>query len=445
MNYSRRRVLKLSAGALTIGLSAKLFAHNDHKSIPIQAPHNIAPKNLAQDEAFWRKVASQFQIDSSFINLENGYYGIMPDPIYENYLENTKRVNSLNSYYLRSTYANEMEAVRKYLAEVLNVSHEEIALTRGGTEALQNLITGYNKLSPGDQVMYADLDYYSCQYAFNWLIKRRKVSLVKINIPEPAEKQAILDTYAQALEENPRIKLFLLTHLNNRTGLVLPVAEIVDMAKKKGVDVIVDVAHSFGQLDFTVKDFQADFVGLSLHKWIHAPLGVGCLYIRKSRIEDIDPCYGDELFASTDVRARVHSGTKNIAPFLTLPSALDFHLNLSAEVKQERLRYLRNHWVSRVSSIDAIQILTPNETEMYGAITSFRIKGRTTKQQNEEIVKYLFEQHGIFTVQRGGVHLGDCVRITPALFTSIEDVEKLAVALRNFASRYSLQAYALKS
>lgn len=435
MDYSRRSVLKFSAGALGVGLSSKLFGHTDRNPIPINSPDDISPMKLAQDEVFWKKVASQFQIDPSFINLENGYYGIMPDSIYGNYLENTKRLNRSNSYYLRSTYTSEVDSVKKYLANTLDVSNEEIALTRCGTEALQNLISGYNKLSPGDQVMYADLDYYSCQFAFDWLVQRRKVSLVKINIPEPAEKQTVLDAYAQALDENPRIKLFLLTHLNNRTGLVLPVADIVAMARKKGVDVIVDVAHSWGQLDFTIEDLGADFVGLSLHKWIHAPLGLGALYIRKNRIEDIDPCLGDKLYDATDVRARVHSGTKNIASFLTLPAALDFHLSLSGKVKQERLRYLRNHWVSRVSSIDSIQILTPNQTEMYGAITSFRLKGRITKQDNEEIVKYLLEEHGIFTVQRGGVNRGDCVRVTPALFTSIDDVEKLAVALEKLALR----------
>ncbi len=437
MDYSRRKVLKVSAAALGLGLCTKLFGSPARNVLPIQSPDNISPMELARDEEFWKKVASQFQIDSSFINLENGYYGIMPDSIHSDYLDNTTRVNRLNSHYLRSSYANELESVRKYLAKVLGVSHEEVALTRGGTEALQNLIAGYNKLSPKDQIMYADLDYYSCQYAFDWLQDRRKVSLIKINIPEPFEKQAVLDVYEQVLEDNPRIKLFLLTHLNNRTGLVLPVAEIIDMARKKGVDVIVDVAHSFGQLDFNIEDLRADFVGLSLHKWIHAPLGIGCLYVRKSRIADIDPCYGDQLFESTDIRARVHSGTINIAPVLTLPAALDFHLNLGAQAKQERLRYLRNHWVSRVSSIDSIQILTPNQTEMHGGITSFRIKGRITKRENEEIVGYLFEKHGIFTVRRGGVTMGDCVRVTPALFTAIDDVEKLAIGLDDVARRFS--------
>lgn len=437
MNFSRREILKVSAVA-AIGCSISLRAQNQ-KQKSIQTPSDISPSQLARDEKFWKQVASDFDVDSSFINLENGYYGIMPAPIYKNYLYNTQRLNQTNSYYLRKTFKTELEAAREYLARILRVSCEEIALTRGGTEALQNLISGFNKLNPGDKVLYADLDYYSCQFVFNSLVKKRGVSLVKINIPEPASKENVIAVYAQALEDHPNLKLILLTHLNNRTGLVLPVKEIVDLAKQKEVDVVVDAAHSWGQLDFCIDDFNADFVILSLHKWIHAPLGLGCMYVRKNRIKDIDRCFGDELYPENDVRSRVHSGTINVAPVLTLISALDYHLSIGAQAKQERLRYLRDHWVSRVGSLESVEILTPNQTEMYGGITSFRFKGRTTKAQNDEIVEYLFNKHRIFTVQRGGIYKGDCVRVTPALFTGVDDVDKLANALIEIGQQISLQ------
>ncbi len=435
MTYSRRDVLKVSAAAMSLGLGAKLFGQRGEGEseriapAPLQVPKNLTASELARDESFWKTVANQFQLDPSFCNLENGYYGIMPVPVHQNYLANTERLNSLNSQYLRYTFKKELENITIQLADVLGVGADEVAITRGGTEALQNLISGYNKLQPGDQVLYADLDYYSCHFAIQWLPQRRGVSIIKINIPEPADKQSILDVYAEALEKNPRIKLMLVTHLNNRTGLVLPVAELVDLARQHGVDTIADVAHSFGHLDFKLPDLKADFIGVSLHKWIHAPLGLGCIYIRKNRITDIDPAFGDDLYGANDVRARVHSGTKNVAPVMTLPTALQFHNQLGAQNKQERLRYLRNHWVSRVSANDRIEILTPNEPSMHGAITSFRIKGRTTTKENEQIAQHLLEKHRILTVPRNGVHKGDCIRVTPALFTTVDEVERLAVAL----------------
>jgi hypothetical protein len=128
---------------------------------------------------------------------------------------------------------------------------------------------------------------------------RRGVEVVRIRIPEPPTYQNVLDTYSRALHDHGRVRLLLLTHMNNRTGLVLPVREIVAMARGRGVDVIVDAAHSWGQLDFSVPDLGADFGGFTLHKWINAPLGSGFLYVRKSRLKDIDPAFADQTFPPT--------------------------------------------------------------------------------------------------------------------------------------------------
>ena len=114
------------------------------------------------------------------------------------------------------------------------------------------------------------------------------------------------------------------------TGLVLPVAEIVALARARGVDVIVDSAHAWGQLDFRMPALGADFVGLNGHKWIGAPIGVGVLYIRKDRIGDVDPFMASEEFKADDVLARVHTGTMSYAAVLALGDAVDLHQRITA-------------------------------------------------------------------------------------------------------------------
>lgn len=290
--------------------------------------------------------------------------------------------------------------MRVKVAEAVGAGVEEIALTRGATEALQHLIGGYNRLKPGDGVLYADLDYDSMQYAMNALRARRGVDVVKFDVPEPATRQAVLDAYARAIEANPKTRLLLLTHVSHRTGLVMPVAEIARMAKAKGIDTIVDAAHSWGQIDFKVSELEADFVGFNLHKWIGAPLGVGFLYIRKDRLAAIDRDMGDEDFAESDIRSRVHTGTVNFATVLTVPTAVALHQQIGAAAKQARLRHLRDYWVSRVRGFKDIEILTPDEAGSYGAITSFRLAGKTSKVDNEAIVVKLRDSHKVMTVRR---------------------------------------------
>lgn len=385
--------------------------------------------DLARNTAYWDEVRRLYAVTGDITNLENGYWGIMAEPVRREYLRLTDMVNRDNSFYARAKSGADLEAVRQAVAAAVGAAPEEIALTRGATEALQLLIGNYNRLQPGDTVIYSDLDYDSMQYAMNALKVRRGVEVVKFALPEPATRQAVLDAYAQVLAANPRARLLLLTHISHRTGLVIPVADVAAMARTRGVDVIVDAAHSWGQIDFAVTDLGADFVGFNLHKWIGAPLGVGFLYIRKERIADIDRDMGDEDWPEADVRSRVHTGTVNFAAMLAVPQAIALHQEIGAGRKQARLRHLRDYWVSQVKGFKDLQILTPDEPGSYGAITSFRLAGRTDKAANDAIVATLRDTHGVLTVRRAGVAAGQCIRVTPALYTREADLDKLVQAL----------------
>jgi selenocysteine lyase/cysteine desulfurase len=120
------------------------------------------------------------------------------------------------------------------------------------------------------------------------LAARRSATVARLDIPEPATHDSIIETYRKALDAHPKTRLLLLTHCNNKTGLLLPVRDIVALARPRGVDVVVDAAHSFGQVPLTVKDMDAEFVGLNLHKWVGAPLGVGAMYVREDKIGSLD-------------------------------------------------------------------------------------------------------------------------------------------------------------
>ena len=390
----------------------------------------LSPQAPATDAGYWAAVKALYRVNNDLVNLENGYWGVMTESVNATYLAKSAMINRDNSIYARTQFGKDADVGRRQLAAALGVQPEEIAFTRGATEALQLLIGGFNKLKPGDTVLHCDLDYDSMQYAMNWLQDRRGVKSVKFNIPEPATKAAVLEAYDQALRANPGTRLLLLTHVSHRTGLAMPVAEIAAMAKARGAEVILDAAHSWGQMDFKATDFGVDFIGFNLHKWIGAPLGVGCLYIAKHRLNDIDRAYGDEDWPASDIRSRVHTGTYNFAAYLTLPAALSVHQAIGPRAKALRLRYLRDRWVSRVRDLVGIEVLTPDEPGMSAGITSFRLAGKTSAADNNAVVTRLKDQYGIFTVRRGGVAKGQCIRVSPALYNDERDMDRLAAALR---------------
>jgi selenocysteine lyase/cysteine desulfurase len=383
------------------------------------------------DPDYWRAVAAQYDFTREVIQFENGMWGMMPRPVAEAYRRHTEMVNTRNSFYARREYDADLEKVRAHAARNLGVSPDEIAFTRGATESLMTLINGYNRLKPGDQVLYADLDYDSTQAAFDWLKAHRGVDVVTIALPEPATHQNLIDGYEAALKLNPKVRLMLVTHVSHRTGLVLPVAEIAAMARARGVDVIVDSAHAWGQLDFKLPDLKADFVGLTCQKWIGAPVGTGLLYIRKDRFGDIDSAIGNDGFSESDIRRKIHTGTSNFAAFLALDAALNFHERIGAGPWEARLRYLRDRWAEELRG--RVEILTPSDPRLTGGITSFRLKGRATHEQNVALAGELLRRFKIFTVERSGVASGSCIRVTSAIFTSEADTDKLIAALKTLA------------
>lgn len=384
------------------------------------------------DEAYWASVAAQYDVTRDVVQLENGNWGMTPRPVMAEYIRQLARVNRETSYYARRGMPADLAAARTRLAAALGVGADEIAFTRNATEALKGLIGGYARLRAGDAILYADLDYDSMQACCRSLAARTGAAAISIALPEPATYQGLIDAYAAAFDANPQVRLVLLTHLSHRTGLIIPVREIVALARSRGIDAIVDAAHSWGQLDFTLPELGADFVGLNLHKWIGAPLGVGAIYVRKSRLPDILP----DIAASEDevgIDARVHTGTANFAALLTVPAALDFQRGIGGGAREARLRALRDRWVGQMSGLDALQILTPADPRLHCGMTSFRLKGRTSPAANAAIAKRLLDQYGIFTVHRTGVARGACVRVSPALFTSPDDIEKLVAALFGLA------------
>ena len=410
MEFDRRSVL---GGAATLPLAAPLAAAT--------AGHD-----------YWERIAREYDVTREVIQLEHGNWGMMARPVLAAYRAHVERVNRDTSYYARRTMVGDLEAVRATLASAMGVGVDEIAFTRNATEAMKALILQYNRLKPGDAVLYADLDYDSMQTSMEALGPRRGVKVVKIGLPEPATRQSLIDAYCAAFDANPAIKMVLLTHLSHRTGLVLPIADIADLARARGIDAVVDAAHSVGQLDFRLPDLKADFIGMNLHKWIGAPLGVGAIYIRRERIGAIDPDPAEKP-TSADVPTRVHTGTPDYAAQLTVPAALAFQATIGAAPRAARLRALRDRWVRRVIDLHAVQVLTPEDPTMHGAITSFRLRGRTSHEDNVALARTLLDKHRIFTIHRDGLASGSCVRVTPALATRMSDCDALAAAIRSLA------------
>ena len=432
----------MAAGAISIcgALPANARDWGDYSAGFTRSISDCLPEGPLKpdDEAGWKAIAKNYDVTNKITNLENGYWGLMATPVLAEYKRLTEFINKENTFFARLKWSETYRCVCVTVANFLQFDADEIALTRGATEALQTLIGGYNKLKPGDTVLYADLDYTEMKNAMRWLEIRRGVKAVKLTFPEPTidrplQEADILNFYEKALSANPGTKLLLLTHLNNWTGLIIPVAKIARMAKERGVDVILDAAHSVGQVELRLKDLGCDFIGVNLHKWVGAPIGCGVICIKKDRIDAIDPYMGKPTETS-DINGRIDSGTLNFAAHMTVPAAIAFHNKIGTAAKEARLRYLRNLWVAPARKMKGLTVLTPDDPNMVAALTSFRLDGVTTASANEAVTRRLAEKFGVLTVRRTGPAAGDCIRVTPSVYSSPDDVMKLVNALRSITA-----------
>lgn len=438
-DFLRKGALASAATALLpVGLAAStpsremLELASARAGRPLPTPPHGTPHQVAQDEAYWREIAAQYAVTDKATNLEAGYWGMMAAPVLAAYHRNVDRVNRESSYFARREYPALFGAVRQRVAAALGVDAGEIAFARNATEALQSIIGQYNHVGRSDTLMYADLDYPAMQMAMNALAERRGAQVVTLDLPEPATQESLIAAYTQALDANPRTKLLLLTHPSNKNGLMLPLRAITDLARARGVDTVVDAAHAFGQVPLALPDTGATFAGVNLHKWVGAPIGVAALYIRRDALARVDRAHGDDG-ALDRIDSRIHTGTTDFAAVMTVPEALEFQDTIGIPRKAARLRHLRDLWVTPAREMRHVDIITPDDRVLAGAIASFRLRGNGDRAFNAALSRRLLDEFGIFTVARSGLARGDCVRVTPALYNSPSDVAKLVQALHQLA------------
>lgn len=390
-----------------------------------QAGH-YAPGLLVSDEDFWAQIRSAYLLNPDYINLENGYYCMLPQETLSHYLEQVKQVNFMASRYMRTVQFENRNRVRQKLADLAGCSHDEMILTRNTTESL-DLVIGGQDWKKGEEALFALQDYGSMMDMFRLMKERYGIVTRSISLPNhPKSDEEILALYEAQM--NKKTRLLLVSHVVNISGQVLPVRKICDMAHARGVEVVVDGAHAFAHLDFRIPELNCDYYGASLHKWLSAPLGAGILYVKKEKIGKLWPLFAEREMPRDDIDRLNHMGTVPVHVELGIEQAIDFHLRLGAQRKQDRLRYLKSYWTNKVKDHPNILLHTPFETERSCAIANVGIQGMDSK----EMAEVLFEKYRIWTVAINRPNVHGC-RITPNVFTSTAELDDLADALLEMA------------
>jgi selenocysteine lyase/cysteine desulfurase len=386
----------------------------------------LSPDLVAQNEDYWSVIQRSYSVNSNLINLNNG--GVSPAPIVVQ--QAVERYNALAnegpSYYMWRILDQGREPLREKLAALAGASPEEIAVDRNATEALLTVIHGLD-LKPGDEVLGTKQDYPNIIQAYRQKAQRQGIVYKQISFDLPMEDDdKIVKAYEAAI--TGRTRIIHVTHMINWVGQTMPVAKIAEMAHARNIEVVCDGAHSFGLIDFKIPDLKCDYFGTSLHKFLSAPIGSGMLYIQRDKIEKIWPLTCNSEPRSANIRKFETLGTRSFPIEQGIGEAINFHEAIGSRRKQERIHYLKYYWASRVQQTPRVKLHTSLDPRYSCAICGVSVDGMTPAQ----LEAALFDKYKIHTVGIVWENIS-CVRITPHVYTSTADLDKLVSAIQTIA------------
>jgi selenocysteine lyase/cysteine desulfurase len=431
MTSCGRRTFLRQAATLAGAFSVNSLFHQAHAADWQAVAGRIvglSPELAAQDEDYWSVIQRSYSVNPNLINLNNG--GVSPAPLVVQ--QAVERYNQLSnegpSYYMWRILDQGREPLRERLARLAGAQPGEIAINRNSTEALNTIIYGLD-LKSGDEVIGTKQDYPNMIQAYRQRAQRDGIVYKQISFDFPIEDDArIVKVYEEAI--TPKTKIIHVTHMINWVGQTMPVAKIADMAHAHGIEVIADGAHSFGLMDFKVTDLHCDYFGTSLHKFLSAPIGTGMMWIKADKIEKVWPLTCNGTPRSADIRKFETLGTRSFPLEQGIGEAINFHEGIGGKRKEERIRYLKNYWASRVQSIPKVKLHTSLDAKYSCAICGVSIDGMTPA----DLENALFNQYKIHTVGIVWENIS-CVRVTPHVYTTIADVDKLVRAIGEIAAK----------
>jgi selenocysteine lyase/cysteine desulfurase len=389
---------------------------------------SLSPIDAAMDEDYWSTIQQAFSVTRGIVNLNNG--GVSPSPrmVTEAFVRYTWQQEDATAYTMWQLLEPQSETIRTGLAEIFGCDAEEIAITRNASESLEILLMGMDFKS-GDEILTTTQDYPRMLTTLKQRELREGLKLNLIKIPiAPENVNDIAAAFERAV--TPKTKLILVSHQINLTGQINPVKKVCDMARSKGIETIVDGAHSFAQFDFKRDDLGCDYFGTSLHKWIYAPKGTGMLYVRKEKIPKIWALMASEDKNKNDIRKFEEIGTHSAAMRLAIGEAILFHNAIGGKRKEERLRYLSRYWMNKLKGVPRVGFNTSFDPAQSCAIANFKIEG----VDPVALGGYLMSKHKIFTTPIVHEEFTG-VRITPNVYTTLWELDRFTRVVEDIARK----------
>ena len=425
--WSRRSILRLAGAATGAAFVAPRYGISEVASATA-AVEGRTPEEVAADESYWREIQFAFTLDRSLINLNNGNQCPSPTVVHEackRYMDSSNQA----PVYHRGLIERNIETARRRLAAEFGADPEEIAITRNASESLQIAQNGLD-LKPGDEIITTEQDYGRMLTTWDQRARRDKIKVTRLDFPCPTTQADLRQRFERAITPQTRVLHF--CHITNQSGQLFPVRDLSRMARQRGITTIVDGAHAMGHFPFKLTDLEMDYYGVSLHKWLLAPLGTGLLYVRKDRIASTWPLQAAPERRDNDVRKFEEIGTSPAATKAAINEAIAFQQAIGIERKAARLRYLTLRWANELKKDPRIKLHSSLEPGQTWGLAVVSINGI----DSNKLVPYLWDNYRIVITSVGHENTKEPsltyrgLRVTPNIYTTLEEIDTFVEAMQ---------------
>lgn len=407
---SRRQFIK-AAGVLG-GMTA----------IPSLGLGNISRQNTASDlkaaatdDELFKLVRQQLLIPEDRLYLNTGSLGPSPRSVIDAVSAAMKQLEMNPVAENWGPLGNQMEEVRKKVADFIHADVDEVLITRNTTEGL-NLIGQSLKLNAGDEILTTTDEHGGGEVGLEFLVQTRGAVIRKLEMPIPSQSpEEVVQTIGKNI--TLKTKYLMLSHINTSTGMVMPFAEISRITQAKGIFLVADGAQAPGLIPINVKNLGVDAYAASGHKWMLGPKETGFLYLRKGFQPQVQPVFSSSGFGTYSKS----SGTRNVATIIGLGSAIDWLNQIGMEKIEKRTIEIRNYCMTELKKLHGLKIISPDAQALSCGIVSFSPEKTKNKniylalKEKDIIVKVLTKHNGI--------------RISCHLFVSKADIDRFITAL----------------
>jgi len=263
---------------------------------------------------------------------------------------------------------------RTELARFVGCAKDELAITHNATEAM-SIIAGGMPLEKGAEILITDQEHPSGYGPWRLREAKGEVTVREVALPLPPESpEQLADVVVSAI--GPKTRVLMFSGITSPTGLLMPIREICDAARAKGIVTVVDGAHMTGQVAYRINDMNCDYFAGSPHKWLFAPVGSGLLYIREERLDLHYPVIATAGWDDKSLKAGrfMRFGTNNRAIIEGFMAGLHFAQAIGAERIYKRIHDLAQQADSRARALPYTEMLTPEDESMYGSLVTFRLQ-----------------------------------------------------------------------